>query len=169
MPITVPRGPIELAADLHLPGDLDGAAPLRAVVLATPGGSVEEQIGADYASCLAARGIAALAFGPAHQGRSGGEPRDLEDPYRRGEDISYAIDALGTVPASIRTASASSASAPAAVARCTPPAPTTASGRSARSTPATSARRSAASSRTARRPLSTPWPVPVSGRPGPAC
>lgn len=98
MHITIPRGPIELAADLHLPGDLDGAAPLRAVVLSTPGSSVKEQIGANYASRLAARGIAALAFDPAHQGRSGGEPRDLEDPYRRGEDISCAVDALSTIP-----------------------------------------------------------------------
>ncbi|WP_454860052.1 alpha/beta hydrolase [Promicromonospora soli] len=100
--ITIPRGPIELAADLYLPdpppGDLDETAPLRAVVLSTPGSSVKEQIGANYASRLAARGIAALVFDPAHQGRSGGEPRDLEDPYRRGEDISYAIDTLSTVP-----------------------------------------------------------------------
>ncbi|GAB3454083.1 alpha/beta hydrolase [Streptomonospora sediminis] len=96
--VTVPRGPIELAADLHLPDGTDGAAPLRAVVLSTPGSSVKEQIGANYASRLAARGIAALVFDPAHQGRSGGEPRDLEDPYRRGEDISYAIDALSTMP-----------------------------------------------------------------------
>jgi uncharacterized protein len=96
--ITIPRGPIELAADLHLPDDVDAAAPLRAVVLSTPGSSVKEQIGANYASRIAARGIAALVFDPAHQGRSGGEPRDLEDPYRRGEDISYAIDALSTIP-----------------------------------------------------------------------
>jgi uncharacterized protein len=96
--ITIPRGPFELAADLHLPDDIDGAPPLRAVVLSTPGSSVKEQIGANYASRLAARGIAALVFDPAHQGQSGGEPRDLEDPYRRGEDISYAIDALGTIP-----------------------------------------------------------------------
>jgi hypothetical protein len=74
------------------------SAPLRAVVLSTPGSSVKEQIGANYASRLAARGIAALVFDPAHQGQSGGEPRDLEDPYRRGEDISYAIDALSTIP-----------------------------------------------------------------------
>ncbi|MEU6784978.1 alpha/beta hydrolase [Nonomuraea angiospora] len=94
--ITIPRGPIELAADLHLPDD--DAAPRRAVVLSTPGSSVKEQIGANYAARLAARGIAALVFDPAHQGRSGGEPRDLEDPYRRSEDISYAIDALGAVP-----------------------------------------------------------------------
>jgi uncharacterized protein len=100
--IAIPRGPFELAADLHLPDDLDDdlddAAALRAVVLSTPGSSVKEQIGANYASRLAARGIAALVFDPAHQGQSGGEPRDLEDPYRRGEDISYAIDALGTIP-----------------------------------------------------------------------
>jgi fermentation-respiration switch protein FrsA (DUF1100 family) len=100
--ITIPRGPIELAADLHLPDRLPDAAgeatPLRAVVLSTPGSSVKEQIGANYASRLAARGIAALVFDPAHQGQSGGEPRDLEDPYRRGEDISYAIDTLSTIP-----------------------------------------------------------------------
>ena len=97
--LTIPRGPIELAADLYLP---DGLAAedtgLRAVVLSTPGSSVKEQIGASYAARLAARGIAALVFDPAHQGQSGGEPRDLEDPYRRGEDISYAIDILGTLP-----------------------------------------------------------------------
>ncbi|MDI5976092.1 alpha/beta hydrolase [Amycolatopsis magusensis] len=96
--VRIPRGPIELAADLHLPGNTGGAAPLRAVVLSTPGSSVKEQIGANYASRLAARGIAALVFDPAHQGQSGGEPRDIEDPYRRGEDISYAIDALSTIP-----------------------------------------------------------------------
>ncbi|MEV7864600.1 alpha/beta hydrolase [Streptomyces sp. NPDC088124] len=96
--IAIPRGPIELAGDLYLPDDADGIAPLRAVVLSTPGSSVKEQIGANYASRLAARGIAALVFDPAHQGQSGGEPRDIEDPYRRGEDISYAIDALTTIP-----------------------------------------------------------------------
>lgn len=96
--ITIPRGPIELAADLHLPDDVGRTASLRAVVLSTPGSSVKGQIGANYASRLAARGVAALVVDPAHQGQSGGEPRDLEDPYRRGEDISYAIDTLGTIP-----------------------------------------------------------------------
>src|SRR6266516_4863200 len=91
-------GRIELAAELHRPDSVDDARPLRAVVLSTPGSSVKEQIGANYASRLAARGIATLVFDPAHQGQSGGEPRDLEDPYRRSEDISYAIDALTTIP-----------------------------------------------------------------------
>jgi fermentation-respiration switch protein FrsA (DUF1100 family) len=96
--LSIPRGPIELAADLYLPDAFDESGSIRALVLSTPGSSVKEQIGANYASRLADRGIAALTFDPAHQGQSGGEPRDLEDPYRRGEDISYAIDALSTIP-----------------------------------------------------------------------
>ncbi|MHA3703174.1 alpha/beta hydrolase [Jatrophihabitans sp. YIM 134969] len=95
--LAVPRDGLTLAADLHLPEDADGS-PLPAVVLSTPGSSVKEQIGANYASRLAQRGLAALTFDPAHQGESEGEPRDLEDPYRRDEDISFAIDALSAVP-----------------------------------------------------------------------
>lgn len=97
-PLTIPRGPFDLAALLHLPDDFAETRAVPAVVLSTPGSSVKEQIGANYASGLAARGVAALVFDPGHQGASGGEPRDLEDPYRRGEDISYAIDTLQTVP-----------------------------------------------------------------------
>jgi uncharacterized protein len=95
--LRIPRGPLELDAHLHLPDAHDPTVPSRAVVLATPGSSVKEQIGATYASRLARRGLPALTFDPAHQGQSGGEPRDLEDPYRRGEDISYAIDFLSAV------------------------------------------------------------------------
>jgi len=96
--LDIPRGPFELAAHLHLPDGFDDTVAHPAVVLSTPGSSVKEQIGANYASRLAARGFIALTFDPGHQGASGGEPRDLEDPYRRGEDISYAIDALTRVP-----------------------------------------------------------------------
>lgn len=96
--LTISRGEFDLAGLLHLPDEIDAGRSLSAVVLSTPGSSVKEQIGANYASRLAARGIAALVFDPAYQGESGGDPRDLEDPYRRGEDISYAIDALQRHP-----------------------------------------------------------------------
>ncbi|PVZ96426.1 alpha/beta hydrolase [Amnibacterium flavum] len=96
--ISIPRGSISLAADLYLPDGFDDSLAHPAIVVATPGSSVKEQIGANYAARLAARGFVALTFDPAHQGESGGEPRDLEDPYRRGEDISYAVDALGVLP-----------------------------------------------------------------------
>ncbi|MFC7672859.1 alpha/beta hydrolase [Mycolicibacterium sp. GCM10028919] len=96
--IHIPRGAFTLAANVHLPNDFDGSRSYPAVVLSTPGSSVKEQIGANYASRLAAHGIVAVAFDPAHQGESGGDDRDLEDPYQRGEDISYVIDALDVMP-----------------------------------------------------------------------
>lgn len=95
--VSIPRGEIDLAGDLHLPNGFDPTGAGPAVVLSTPGSSVKEQIGANYAARLAEKGFAALTFDPGHQGRSGGEPRDLEDPYRRSEDISYAVDYLATV------------------------------------------------------------------------
>lgn len=97
-PLSIPRGPFDLAGHLYLPETFDRTQQQPAVVLSTPGSSVKEQVGANYASRLVARGLAALVFDPVHQGQSGGEPRDLEDPHRRGEDISYAIDALSSVP-----------------------------------------------------------------------
>lgn len=95
--LSIPRGTLTLAADLHLPDDFDRTQPHPLIVLSTPGSSVKEQIGANYATALARRGIAAITFDPAYQGQSSGEPRDLEDPYRRGEDISYVIDEVTTL------------------------------------------------------------------------
>ncbi|GAK68599.1 hypothetical protein RRU01S_01_00260 [Agrobacterium rubi TR3 = NBRC 13261] len=41
---------------------------MAAVVIATPGSSVKEQIGANYAKRLTARGFVTLTFDPAYQG-----------------------------------------------------------------------------------------------------
>ena len=88
---------IDLAGDLRVPRDREGST-FAAVVIATPGSSVKEQIGARYAERLAAKGFVTLAFDPSYQGRSGGEPRDLEDPAARIEDIRCAVDFLMTQP-----------------------------------------------------------------------
>ena len=55
--LTIPRGPITLAADLHVPEGFGSGQRHPTVVLSTPGSSVKEQIGANYASRLAARGF----------------------------------------------------------------------------------------------------------------
>lgn len=87
-----------LVGELHLPPGFDDASCYPAIVLATPGSSVKEQIGAVYASRLSKRGFVALTFDPSYQGESAGEPRDLEDPAVRAEDIRYALDYLMTQP-----------------------------------------------------------------------
>ncbi len=80
------NGVIDISADLYLPADIIVTGIYPAVVITTPGSSVKEQIGANYARRLAGRGFAALAFDLSYQGESGGEPRDLEDPAARVED-----------------------------------------------------------------------------------
>ena len=92
------NGSIEVAGDLHLPEGFDEAGQYAALVIVTPGSSVKEQIGAVYGQKLAEHGFVALAFDPSFQGESGGEPRDLESPAARIEDVRCAIDYLVTLP-----------------------------------------------------------------------
>lgn len=89
---------LPVVGDLHLPPDFDEGQSWPALVLATPGSSVKEQIGGVYARRMAERGFVALTFDPSYQGESGGEPRDREDPSVRIEDIRCAVDFLMTLP-----------------------------------------------------------------------
>ncbi|WP_419827544.1 alpha/beta hydrolase [Sphingomonas sp.] len=110
----------EIAGALHLPDGFDGGQTYAALAIVTPGSSVKEQIGAVWGSKMAARGFIALAYDPSFQGESGGEPRDLEDPAARVEDVHAAVDYLMTLPFVARSGSVCSASARAAAMRYEP-------------------------------------------------
>lgn len=86
---------LTLAGILFLP-DTPTASRLPAVVVGHPGGGVKEQTASVYAERLAREGFAALVFDAAHQGESEGEPRGLENPFQRAEDIKSAVSFLST-------------------------------------------------------------------------
>ena len=86
----------EVVGDLHVPKDFDPQKTYATLVLTTPGSSVKEQIGGIYAARMAEQGFVALTFDPSFQGQSGGEPRGLEDPAARVEDVKCAVDWLMT-------------------------------------------------------------------------
>lgn len=89
---------LDMAGDLRFPAGFDASKQYAALVIITPGSNVKEQIGAFYGERMSQRGFVTLAFDPSYQGESGGEPRDLEDPAARVEDIRCAVDFLTTLP-----------------------------------------------------------------------
>ncbi len=96
--VSFKNGGIDVAADLRLPDGWSETESYPALVVVTPGSSVKEQAGGIYAQRMAEKGFVTLAFDPSYQGESGGEPRDLEDPSARVEDVRCAVDYMMTLP-----------------------------------------------------------------------
>ena len=87
-----------LVGDLFLPDDYQEGDALPAIVVTGAWTTVKEQMPARYASELADRGYAALAFDFRGWGQSEGEPRQLEHPERKTEDIVAAASFLASRP-----------------------------------------------------------------------
>ncbi|MFI6375700.1 alpha/beta hydrolase [Streptomyces sp. NPDC050546] len=94
-PVTFRSNNLAIAGVLYVPDDYDGRR-LPGVVVVHPAGGVKEQTAARYAEELSRNGYAALAFDAAYQGESEGEPRSLEDPFQRAEDIRAAVSYLAS-------------------------------------------------------------------------
>lgn len=89
-------GDIKIAANVFLPADFSEGKQYPAVVVSHPGGGVKEQTAGLYAKKLAEQGLVTVAYDASYQGESSGQPRQLENPYVRTEDISAVIDYLQT-------------------------------------------------------------------------
>ena len=89
---------ISMAGNLYLPEDYDANKKYPAIVVAHPWGGVKEQTSGLYAQQLAQKGFITLAFDASHYGESGGEPRDLENPSDRVQDIRSAVGYLASLP-----------------------------------------------------------------------
>lgn len=87
-----------LAGDLYLPDGFDASGKYAALAVCHPGGGVKEQTSALYAEGMRKCGFVVLTFDASHQGESEGEPRLLDNPIERSEDVKCAVDYLTTLP-----------------------------------------------------------------------
>ncbi|MGE3922932.1 MAG: alpha/beta hydrolase [Lautropia sp.] len=88
----------DVAAELHFPRNFDEKKRYAAIVCVHPGSSCKGQTAGLYAAKLAEQDFVTIAFDASFQGESGGEPRYIEDPATRVEDIRCAVDYLVTLP-----------------------------------------------------------------------
>lgn len=91
-PVSYVVNGITIAANVYTPANYDPAGKYPAVVVAHPNGGIKEQVAGLYAQRLAERGYIAIAMDAAYQGASGGQPRNVDKPANRIEDIHGAAD-----------------------------------------------------------------------------
>ncbi len=86
-PVTYKLNGLEIAANVYTPANFDPAKNYPAVVVAHPNGGVKEQVAGLYAQRLAESGYIAIAADASYQGASGGQPRNVDKPANRIEDV----------------------------------------------------------------------------------
>jgi fermentation-respiration switch protein FrsA (DUF1100 family) len=87
-----------IVANLFKPAGFQASGKHAAIIVTHPFGGVKEQTAGLYALRLAEQGFVTLAYDACYQGESGGEPRLMEVPAQRLDDISCAIDFLVSNP-----------------------------------------------------------------------
>jgi len=86
-PVTYKLNGLDISANVYTPANYDPEKRIPAIVVAHPNGGVKEQVAGLYAQRLAEQGYITIAADAAYQGASGGEPRHVDKPSYRIEDI----------------------------------------------------------------------------------
>jgi len=97
-PVTYNLNGNRIAANIYTPAGYDKNKSYAAIVVAHPNGGVKEQVAGLYAQRLAETGYITIAADASFQGASGGQPRNLDNPAFRVEDIHGMADIIVSFP-----------------------------------------------------------------------
>lgn len=86
-PVTYKLNGLAIAANVYTPAHYNPNKTYPTVVVAHPNGGVKEQVAGLYAQRLAEQGYITIAADAAYQGASAGQPRNVDKPAYRIEDI----------------------------------------------------------------------------------
>ena len=89
---------LRIAANVYTPADYDPDGSYPAITVAHPNGGTKEQTAGRYAQRLAELGYITIAADAAYQGHSEGEPRSVDKPFFRTDDIHGMADFVATYP-----------------------------------------------------------------------
>lgn len=95
--VTFKNNQLNIAGHLYFPEEFEENKKYPAIVCVHPGSSCKDQTAGIYAGKLAELGYVTIAFDASYQGESEGEPRYIEDPAARVEDVRCAVDYLTTL------------------------------------------------------------------------
>ncbi|MCV9939322.1 alpha/beta hydrolase [Boseaceae bacterium BT-24-1] len=97
-PVTYKLGGLDIVANVYTPANYDPKQTFPTIVVAHPNGGVKEQVAGLYAQHLADKGYITITMDAAYQGGSGGQPRSVDKPAYRIEDIHGAADFITRYP-----------------------------------------------------------------------
>lgn len=86
-PVNYRLNGLDIAANVYTPANYEAGKTYPTVVVAHPNGGVKEQVAGLYAQRLAEQGYITITADAAYQGASGGQPRSIDKPAYRIEDI----------------------------------------------------------------------------------
>jgi hypothetical protein len=86
-PVTYKLNGLDISANIYTPANYDPQKTYPTVVVAHPNGGVKEQVAGLYAQHLAEKGYVTITADAAYQGASAGQPRSVDKPANRIEDI----------------------------------------------------------------------------------
>ena len=97
-PVAYKLNGLDIVANVYTPANYDLSQNHPAIVVAHPNGGVKEQVAGLYAQHLAEQGYITITADAAYQGGSGGEPRSVDKPQFRIEDIHGMADFITRYP-----------------------------------------------------------------------
>ena len=97
-PVSYALNGLKIAANIYTPPDYDPSGKFPAITVAHPNGGVKEQTAGRYAQRLAEQGYITIAADASYQGASEGEPRNVDKPFYRTDDVHGMADFITTFP-----------------------------------------------------------------------
>ncbi|NYT60413.1 alpha/beta hydrolase [Alcaligenaceae bacterium] len=97
-PVKYKLNGLDIVGNVYTPANYDAQKKYPTIVVAHPNGGVKEQVAGLYAQHLAELGYITITADAAFQGGSGGEPRSVDKPAYRIEDIHGMADFITQYP-----------------------------------------------------------------------